>query len=325
MIEELEKAGVTEFRLNMSHTPLEELEGCIQLVQRHTRRPLSIDTAGGQIRTGTMADGIVLVEGRRVRLVPEDVTGTATTVPLIPGDVVARLTPGARMSIDYDSVQLRIETVARGHAEGVVLVGGEVRSRRSVTTLPSPAVPKISDKDRAAIKIARRYGIRNFSLSFCDDARSIGRLRELAGPGSTILAKIETREGVRNLKSIARAADALIIDRGDLSRQVRLEAIPLLQKAIIRTANAAGTRVYVATNLLESMVTRRAPTRAEVNDVINTLLDGADGLVLAAETAVGRYPVEAARMVASLLREYRGAINGYGTDELLGRHPLEGD
>ena len=129
-------------------------------------------------------------------------------------------------------------------------------------------------------------------------------------------------EGVRNLSKIARFADAIVIDRGDLSREVRLEAIPLLQKAIIRKANALGVPVYVATNLLESMVTRRTPTRAEVNDVMNTLLDGANGLVLAAETAIGNYPVEAARMIVSLMREYEASIEGYRVDDLLGDHPL---
>lgn len=325
IIVKLEEAGVTDFRLNMSHTPLEELERDIQLIQQYSRRPLTIDTSGGQIRTGFMSHGVTLLEGGRVRLVPDDVRGDATTIPLTPGDVVGRLTPGARMSVDYDSALLRIDSVASDHADGTVLVGGEVRSRRSVTVLPSPSVPNISDMDRKAIELARRYGIRSFSLSFCDDAESVEELRRLAGPESVVVAKIETREGVQNLGEIARTADALLIDRGDLSRQVRLEAIPLLQKAIIREAKAVGTKVFVATNLLESMVTSRAPTRAEVNDVINTLMDGADGLVLAAETAVGKYPVEAARMVSALLREYRGSLNGYRTGDLLGRHPLAPD
>jgi pyruvate kinase len=150
----------------------------------------------------------------------------------------------------------------------------------------------------------------------------VHRLRAIVGPGATIIAKIESREGVRNLASIAPLVDALLIDRGDLSREVRLEAIPLLQKAIIRKANGLGVPVYVATNLLESMVARRTPTRAEVNDVMNTLLDGADGLVLAAETAVGMYPVEAARMIKALLREFEASMEGYGMDDLLGDHPL---
>lgn len=148
------------------------------------------------------------------------------------------------------------------------------------------------------------------------------KLRELAGPGTRVIAKVESREGVRNLEEIARSADGILIDRGDLSREVRLEAIPLLQKSIIRKANELGVPVYVATNLLESMVTRRAPTRAEVNDVINTLLDGANGLVLAAETAIGKYPVEAARMIATLLKEYEGSSAGYRLEDLLGEHPL---
>jgi len=180
----------------------------------------------------------------------------------------------------------------------------------------------LSKKDLLAIPIALRNHVREFDLSFCNHPDTVTRLRQIVGPDATIIAKIESREGVRNLAEIARRADRLLIDRGDLSREVRLEAIPLLQKAIIRRANAQGIPIYVATNLLESMVRRRAPTRAEVNDVINTLLDGASGLVLAAETAIGKYPVEAAKMIAALLKEYEESIEGYQIDELLGEHPL---
>lgn len=201
----------------------------------------------------------------------------------------------------------------------------EVGSRKAVTTFPSPRLPTFSEKDLRAIPVAKQNQIHEYALSFCDHPDSVNRLREMVGPGSTIIAKIESREGVRNLAEIARSADSVLIDRGDLSREVRLEAIPLLQKAIIRKANALGIPAYVATNLLESMVTRRSPTRAEVGDVINTLMDGANGLVLGAQTAIGKYPVEAARMIAALLKEYEGSIEGYHLDDLLGHHPPDVD
>ncbi len=322
VIAQLEAAGATTFRINMSHTKARDLERIIRYVQKHTRVPVSIDTEGAQIRTGEMNGGVTVRAGTQVRLVSRPVNGDATTLPLTPGNVVEMLAPGARLSIDFDSVVLRVEGLIDGAAVATVLVGGEVGSRKAVTALPAPRLPTLSDKDLVAIQIARRNRIRQFALSFCDDKESVLRLRKLVGPRSTIVAKIESRDGVRNLGEIAQAADGVLIDRGDLSREVRLEAIPLLQKAIIRKANALGTPVYVATNLLESMVARRAPTRAEVNDVINTLLDGADGLVLAAETAIGKYPVEAARMISTLLREYEGSLEGYHIDDLLGDHPL---
>jgi pyruvate kinase len=321
----LEEAGVTGFRINLSHTELEDVEPILKFLAAHSRTPVWLDTEGAQIRTGAMRPRTELKAGRPVRLVRDPVVGDATTIPLTPASALASLEPGARISVDFDSVLLRVERVRDGVAEAVVLVGGEVGTHKAVTAFPSPRLPPLSPKDLRAVDIGRRLGVQEYALSFCDHASAVSQLRERVGPESRILAKIETREGVRNLGKIAEVADGLLIDRGDLSREVRLEAIPLLQKAIIRKANALRVPVFVATNLLESMVARRAPTRAEVNDVMNTLLDGADGLVLAAETAIGRHPVEAARMITTLLREYEGSFEGYRIEDLLGHHPLSVD
>jgi sulfate adenylyltransferase len=325
IISQLEEVGVTAFRINLSHTDSKDLGRIVQFIQSCTTVPICIDTEGAQIRTGAMSDGVIVREGSRVQLVPERVHGDASTIPLTPADAIGRLTPSATMSVDFDSVVLRVDRVWNGVAEATVLAGGEIGSRKAVTAHPSPRLQAFSDKDRAAIEYAARHGIRHFALSFCEHPTAVHRLRDMTGPDSTVIAKIESREGVRNLGAIASVADAILIDRGDLSREVRLEAIPFLQKAIIRKANAWGIPVYVATNLLESMVARRAPTRAEVNDVMNTLLDGADGLVLAAETAVGQHPVEAARMIMSLLNEFESSRDGYPLEGLLGPHPLAPD
>ena len=322
IISQLDEIGVNTFRINMSHTDVADLERIIHFIQRRTKIPISIDTEGARLRTGPMADGVVVTAGAKVRLVPEAFWGDVFTIPITPGNAIAQLEPNARMSIDFDSVILRIDKVSEGTAEATVLSGGEIGTRRAVTALPSPELPTFSEKDRVAARIALANGVHEFALSFCERRESVDQLREMIGANNTIVSKIESREGVRNLVDITKSTDKVLIDRGDLSREVRIEAIPLLQKAIIRTANARGTPVYVATNLLESMVTRRTPSRAEVNDVINTLLDGANGLVLAAETAIGKYPVEAARMISSLMREYGRAANGYHLDELLGDHPL---
>lgn len=318
-------AGATSLRINMSHTDLDDLVPIIELVRGCTNIPISLDTEGAQLRTGRMRPGAKLEEGREVRLVSDPVEGDADTIPITPGFAVDLLRPGARLSVDFDSVILRIVRMSPGVATATVVTGGEVGTRKAVTALPTPTLPALSDKDIDAIRIARAHGVREYAVSFCEDVGAVGWARELTQGRSTIIAKIESRRGVSNLDDIARSADQLLIDRGDLSREVRLEAIPLLQKAIIRKANALRVPVYVATNLLESMVVRRAPTRAEVNDVLNTLLDGADGLVLASETAIGRYPVEAAKMIATLMREYTGSIEGYRIRDLVGRHPLDTD
>ncbi|MGB6442655.1 MAG: pyruvate kinase [Thermoplasmata archaeon] len=322
VISQLEEIGVASFRINMSHTDIAELGPNIRFIQRCSKVPICIDTEGPQIRTGRMADGVTVTEGSPVRLVADPAPGDASRIPLTPAHIVGKLEPGARMSIDFDSVLLRIDRVTAGAADATVLTGGEVGTRTAVTALPSPVLAPLSEKDLLAIQIALDHRVREFDVSFCNHPDTVSRLRGIVGRDATIIAKIESREGVRNLEEIARRADRLLIDRGDLSREVRVQAIPLLQKAIIRRANDLGVPVYVATNLLESMVRRRAPTRAEVNDVINTLMDGANGLVLAAETAIGKYPVEAARMIAALLKEYEGSIEGYQINDLLGDHPL---
>jgi pyruvate kinase len=321
-ISQLELIGFSTFRVNMSHTEIADLERVIRFIQGCTEVPICIDTEGAQIRTGLMQPGATLAEGTTVHLVSGEVRGDASTLPLTPGYAIEGLHRGTRMSVDFDSALLRIDRGGGDTAEATVLTGGEVGSRKAVTAFPSPKLTPFSEKDLAAIQIARRNHVHMFALSFCDHPRSVLRLREMVGPDATIIAKIESQAGVRNLTGIARHADRLLIDRGDLSREVRIEAIPTLQKSLIRRSNELGVPVYVATNLLESMVTRRGPTRAEVNDVINTLQDGANGLVLAAETAIGKYPIEAARMIATLLREHESSLGGYHLDDLLGDHPL---
>lgn len=322
VISELEEAGATRFRINMSHTEVEALPEIIRFVKSCTKVPICLDTEGAQIRTGVVRPGTTLTEGRRIRLVPGPAEGDATTLPLTPASIVGQLEPGALVSVDFDAVLLRIESAAPNGTIATVLTGGAVGSRKAVTAFPSPRLPSFSPKDLVAVRVARRSGIRDYALSFCESPEAILELREMVRHPAGIIAKIESRAGVSHLQEIALAADGLLIDRGDLSREVRLEAIPLLQKAIIRKANALRVPVYVATNLLESMVDRRVPTRAEVNDVINTVLDGADGLVLAAETAIGKYPVEAARMIGRLLKEYASSLDGYHVGDLVGVHPL---
>lgn len=322
VIRGLEAAGATGFRINLSHTRLDDLEGVLGRVREASPVPVTLDTEGAQIRTGDMGEGITLKTGRRVRLVAADVRGDESTIPLHPGNVVHKLRPRARVSVDFYSALLRVDRVTGHDAEAVVISGGRVKSHRAVSAYPAPALPMFSRKDLAAVRIGRSSGIRDYAISFCDRPEAVLELRRRVGKEATIYAKIESRQGVEHLAEIAFYADRLIVDRGDLSREVQLAAIPLLQKAIIRKANAQGTPVYVATNLVESMVTTPQPNRAEVNDVINTLLDGASGLVLAAETAIGKYPVEAAEQVAGWMSEFERSVEGYRVRDLLGEHPL---
>jgi pyruvate kinase len=167
-----------------------------------------------------------------------------------------------------------------------------------VTIDPAPALPPLTTKDRRAIEIAAGLGVDQVALSFAASGDDVALVRGLLPAGATVIAKIESRAGVANVDEITAAADAILVDRGDLSREVPLEFVPFYQKAIVRQANRLNTPVYVATNLLESMVEHRRATVAEVNDIANSLLDGVHGLVLAAETAVGVDPLGVVDTVA---------------------------
>ena len=186
----------------------------------------------------------------------------------------------------------------------VVENGGLVGSNKATDINRDIYLDALTKKDKAAFKIGLENGVSNFSLSFTNKLEDVEEIREIIGSKSNLISKIESIKGVLNLGEILPAVDQILIDRGDLSREVSIDKIPFIQRRIISFAKSKDVPVFVATNLLESMVKTISPTRAEVNDVASTLLMGASGLVLAAETAIGTYPVEAVNMVNSLIKQY---------------------
>lgn len=306
----LERAGTSILRLNLSHTKVEDLERIIHFIQKRTSLPLCLDTEGAQVRTGPLADGRVTVrENRFLTAHARPVAGDQFSISLYPAYIVNQLEVGDFVSIDFNSVLSQVVEKRNDEVVLRILNGGEIGPNKAVTVQRPIEMPPLTDKDRAAIAIGRRMGIRHFALSFAHRASDVDAIRSLAGGEAMIISKIECLTGLRNLAAIAEKSDAILIDRGDLSREVPIEQIPAIQKMIIRGAKGHGAKVYVATNLLESMTTAPTPTRAEVNDIYNTLADGADGLVLAAETAIGQYPVNCARMVMKVAQQYQRNLN----------------
>ncbi len=309
VISRLDELGVDLFRLNLSHTQIEDAERLIRLVQAATRVPLSLDTEGAQIRTGDFVDpNITLRENSYVRICRKRVAGDALNFNLAPGFIVDQLQVGDVLTLDAEALVQVIET-AEDSVKLRVLHGGQVGRNKAVTLRRDIDLPALTEKDRAILAIGRELGIKHVALSFANRAEDVDEIRAISGDDVEVIAKIECLNGICNLDAIAERADALLIDRGDLSRQVPLERIPRAQKSIIARATNLGVPVYVATNLLESMVVAPQPTRAEVNDVFNTLLDGADGLVLAAETAIGRFPIECTSMVRRLMDEFESSLS----------------
>ena len=317
VIEKLTDRGVDFFRINMSHTSVEKLEKDIEIMRKYSDVPICVDSEGAQMRNGPMPEGTVFKDRAKIKILAGREIGSDTQISLWPSIGTNQLSVGDIIAVDFDSVLLLVTTIESDHIEAVVINGGSIGSNKACTFFPQPKLPALSEKDVAAIELSKKLGITNFALSFANSAEDVLEMRALVGSESTIISKIESREGVRNLDEILKVTDAILIDRGDLSRSVPLENIPLLQKLIIKKANSANTPAYVATNLLESMMKNRKPTRAELSDVMNTLIDGANGLVLAAETAIGEQPVAAVDMLMALIERYNRSLNGYTIEGLL--------
>jgi len=304
-IKRLEQSGATLFRINLSHTKLADLRQIIQTILGVTQIPVCLDTEGAQIRTGGLVNGSInLRENTVVRVHLRRVPGDDRNFNFYPHEIVKLLEVGDFISIDFNSVLVQ---VIEKDPEGVlmrVLQGGLVGQNKAVTVERDISMPPLTDKDEASIALGKGMGLTHFALSFANRGEDVQYIRGLVGDDAFLISKIESRSGLDNLEQIAAGSDALLIDRGDLSRQVPIELLPKAQKSIIQRARSMDCRVYVATNLLESMVSTPTPTRAEVNDIYNTLADGADGLVLAAETAIGNYPIQCVSMVNKISRGF---------------------
>lgn len=318
-IQRLEQSGATLFRINLSHTKLAELAGIIQTIRDATQVPICLDTEGAQIRTGEFVDGSInLRDNTVVRVHFRRVPADDKNFNFYPPGIAKLLRLGDFVSIDFNSALVQVIAKDSDCVLMRVLQGGLVGQNKAVTVERDIPMPPLTDKDQAALKLGCEMGLSHFALSFAGRGEDVQQLRRLVGEGTFIISKIESRSGIENLEEIAASSDALLIDRGDLSRQVPIELLPQTQKSVIQRAKAVACRVYVATNLLESMVSMPTPTRAEVNDIYNTLADGTDGLVLAAETAIGKYPIQCASMVSKIIR-------GFQRDELNGNqfYPLD--
>ncbi len=298
------EAGADVFRINMSHTShqlLAELHGRVRALEREDGRPIGIlaDLQGPKIRLGRLAGGTrELKAGAQVGLVLDDTAAGESAIPLPHGEVFAALRPGDGLLIDDGRVKLRIESVGPAMAEAIVVTGGIVKDRKGVnlpdTVLPIPA---LTAKDRSDLDAALNLGVDWVALSFVQRPEDVAELRKLVVGKAAVLAKIEKPKALEWLPEILELADALMVARGDLGVELPLESVPVRQKEITRAARRVGKPVVVATQMLELMIEAAAPTRAEVSDVATAVFDGADAVMLSAETAAGKYPVEAVAMM----------------------------
>jgi len=310
-IAELVAAGMNVARLNMSHGSYADHEAVYKLVREESERTgksigIFADLQGPKIRLGSFADGsAVLTSGQPWTITTREVGCTgelgSTSYAGLPGDVA----PGDAILIDDGKVRLRVDAVEGDSVHTTVMVGGRVSDHKGINLPGVPvSVPALSEKDEADLRWALRLGVDWVALSFvrtatdAEDVRVIMREEGILVP---VIAKIEKPQAIENLDEVVRAFDAFMVARGDLGVECPLEDVPFLQKRVVEKARRNAKPVIVATQMLESMISNPAPTRAEASDVSNAVLDGADAVMLSAETSVGAYPVETVRTMARII------------------------
>ncbi len=302
VIKKMAEYGVNLFRINLSHTIPNDIEKYIKLIKTNTDVPICLDSEGAQIRTQEIKGGTVyLQKNSMVKVHYKTVIGDAENISFSPEGIAFQFSINDSIKVDFNLAAIKIVEKNKSYCLGKVITPGVIGSNKAVDVNRDIPLQPLTAKDKQAIEIGKEMGIKNYALSFANSRADVMQFKALAGKEANIISKIESKRGLMNLKDILDESDAILIDRGDLSRQIQVEKIPFLQRRIISIARIMERPVYVATNLLESMIKSQVPTRAEVNDVVSTILMGADGLVLAAETAIGEHPVHAVEMIRNII------------------------
>lgn len=310
VIARLFEAGADVFRVNMSHTPhdrMRELIAMIRSVEAEYSRPIGIlvDLQGPKLRLGTFAGGsAMLTKGSTFVLDSNPAAGDATRVHLPHPEIMRAAEAGQMLLLDDGKVRLVATESNPDRIVTRVEVGGKLSDRKGVslpeTTLPFSA---LAPKDRSDLEAALNEGIDWLALSFIQRPEDIAEAKKITRGRTVVMAKIEKPQAVHRLDEIMDVTDALMVARGDLGVEMPLEKVPGIQKQITRAARRAGKPVVVATQMLESMITSPVPTRAEVSDVATAIFEGADAIMLSAESAAGQYPVEAVTTMNRIAEE----------------------
>ena len=313
-------SGMTVARLNFSHGTLEQHRRDIRQIRRVAsgmNRPVSImiDLPGSKIRVGTLhIEPILLKKGEIVALTIGDNPCDSHHIPIDYKQLPESVSKGSIVYLNDGFITLRVNVVDSNGVQCRVVNGGPVFSHKGVN-LPGAKlfVESVTEKDLRYVSFGLRENVHIFGASFIKNANDVRIIKEYAekkGVPVHVIAKIERREAVKNFDAILKAADGIMIARGDLGMEIPIEDVPVVQKQLIRRANLAGLPVITATQMLESMTENSRPTRAEVTDVANAILDGTDAVMLSEETAIGKYPLEAVQMMAKIATSIERRRNG---------------
>jgi len=304
MIKALFEAGADVFRLNMSHLDhpgLKQLYEMIRVVEKEMGCPIGIlaDLQGPKLRVGEIENGSVLLKtGQAFRLDLNPAPGDKARAPLPHPEIFSAVSEGHALLLDDGKIRLRVKVAGKDFAETEVMVGGKLSDRKGVN-VPDVVLPlrALTDKDQRDLDAALELGVDWIALSFIQRPDDIAEARKIVRGRAGVLAKIEKPQALIHMNEIIGIADAIMVARGDLGVELPLEQVPGWQKRLTRAARRAGKPVVVATQMLESMISSPVPTRAEVSDVSTAVFDGADAVMLSAESAAGQYPIEAVSMM----------------------------
>ena len=326
-IEALVRAGADVFRLNFSHgthADHKQRLDLIRSIESDLGQPIGVllDLQGPKLRVGAFAGGPVqLVEGERFRLdLDRSKPGDATRVAMPHPEIFAALTEGAELLLDDGRLRLCVEACGADFADTRVVNGGMLSDRKGVN-VPGVVLPlsALTEKDRADLDYGLTLGVDWIALSFVQRAEDIIEIKAIVQGRAGIVAKLEKPAAIESLDAILAETDAVMVARGDLGVEMPAEQVPAIQKRIVRACRRLGKPVIVATQMLESMVTAPVPTRAEASDVATAIYDGADAVMLSAESASGRYPVESVAMMDRIIAQteadphYRDALDATHT------------
>ncbi len=298
------QAGADVFRLNFSHGSHDDHVAriaAIRELEERTRRPIGIlaDVQGPKLRVGRFGGGRVhLQTGGDFRLDLNPTPGNARRVQLPHPEIISAASIGSSLLLDDGKLRLRVSRKREDALECDVVVGGPLSDRKGVNVPDvSLPIPALTEKDRSDLAFALAHGVDYIGLSFVQRAEDVAEAKALVGGRAWIMTKLEKPQALDNLDAILELSDAVMVARGDLGVELPPEEVPLAQKRIVRAARQLGKPVVVATQMLESMITAPAPTRAEASDVATAVFDGADAVMLSAETAAGQFPYEAVNMM----------------------------
>lgn len=308
-ISDLFDAGVDIFRVNFSHGEHEthkEVVDNIRAVEKAKSRPIAIlaDLQGPKLRLGKFADGTVTLEkGAKYSFDLNQERGDEKCAPLPHPEIFQAVTKGDIILIDDGRVRLKVLDTSKDHMKVTALTPGQLSDRKGVN-LPGARLPisALTPKDRKDLRYAVKLGVDWLALSFVQGPEDVADLRKLVGKNVGIVAKLEKPLAIEHLDAILALTDAVMVARGDLGVEMPPEAVPVLQKQIVSKARKAGKPVVVATQMLDSMMSSPAPTRAEASDVATAVYEGADAVMLSGETAIGQYPVQSAAMMERIIR-----------------------